>query len=106
MRSSKFASHLNKTETTFFQKIREFRFHPNKGFKLRWDMIIIIFSIYQAFVLPLQFSIPTTFVNIVFFKMLDGIIDYMFFFDILINFRTIYIDPKSEEVISDSRKIC
>ena len=36
----------------------------------------------------------------------DTIIDYMFFIDILINFRTIYVDPKSEQVISDSKKIC
>jgi hypothetical protein len=97
---------LNKTESTLLQKIKDFRFHPNKGFKLRWDLIVIILSIYQAFVLPLQFSIPNTFVDLKFVEVFDVIIDYLFFLDIIINFRTIYIDPKSEEVISDSRKIC
>jgi hypothetical protein len=88
-----------------FQKILKFRFHPNKGFKLRWDLVIIILSVYNAIVLPLQFSLPTSFADHLFFIIGDQIIDILFILDIIINFRTIYIDPKSEEVISDSKKI-
>jgi hypothetical protein len=40
-----------------------------------------------------------------FLDMLDVIIDYVFFADILINFRTIYICPKTESDITDSKKI-
>ena len=37
---------------------------------------------------------------------LDRVIDAMFALDIVTNFRTIYIDARSEQVVSDSKKIC
>lgn len=85
--------------------ILAFRFHPTKGFKLRWDLAIIIFSIYNSFVIPLEFSIPKTFEGVALFTVGDSIIDILFLLDIAINFRTKYIDPKTEELISDSKKI-
>jgi len=34
------------------------------------------------------------------------VIDWLFIADILLNFRTIYIDPRNDTAVSDSKKIC
>ena len=81
-----------------------FRFHPNYGFKLRWDLVVILLSIYNSFLIPLQFAIPET-VNNQFISVFDVVIDYLFVADIFINFRTIYIEPKTESDISDGKMI-
>jgi len=88
------------------QRILKFKFHPNQGFKLYWDLFVIFLSIYNSFVIPLQFSIPDSFTDKPIVSVVDVIIDYLFALDIFINFRTIYIDPKSEEAIRDTKKIC
>jgi CRP-like cAMP-binding protein len=105
-RKRKLSSHLKREEKSFVKRIIDFRFHPNKGFKLRWDLLVIFLSVYNSFVIPLQFSIPDTFKSLDFFEVLDVCIDWLFFLDILIMFRTSYIDLKSEEIISDTKKIC
>ena len=67
-------------------------------------MIVILLSIYNSFLIPLQFAIPASFDN-AFIIILDKLIDSIFILDIFTNFRTIYIDPKSETVIADAKKI-
>ena len=71
---------------------------------MNWDLVIIILSIYNSFVIPLQFAIPDTVQSDV-MKVFDVMIDYVFFVDILINFRTIYICPKTESDILDGKRI-
>ena len=87
------------------KRLKDFRFHPNAGFKLKWDLLVIVLSLYNAFVIPLQFSIPKTFEGAVSIVVFDNIIDIIFYLDIFITFRTQYIDPKSEDLISDSKRI-
>ena len=70
------------------RSILDFRFHPNAGFKLKWDLLVIILSLYNSFVIPLQFSIPGTFDGVTWIVVLDNIIDVCFYFDILITFRS------------------
>jgi|TARA_B110001450_G_C17309799_1_gene354999 hypothetical protein len=67
--------------------------------------LVIILSLYNSFVIPLQFSIPKTFEGVVSIVVFDNIIDIIFYLDIFITFRTQYIDPKSEDLISDSKRI-
>lgn len=70
------------------RKILDFRFHPNAGFKLKWDLLVIILSLFNSFVIPLQFSIPRTFEGVTWIVILDNIIDVCFYFDIVITFRS------------------
>ena len=70
------------------RKILDFRFHPNAGFKLKWDLLVIILSLFNSFVIPLQFSIPRTFEGVTWIGILDNIIDVCFYFDIVITFRS------------------
>ena len=85
-------------------RIIEFRFHPDRGFKLWWDMTVILLSIYNAFVIPLQFSKPELLTHPM-VNIIDHVIDAIFYSDIILNFKTVYIDPKNEEFVSDLKKI-
>ena len=79
-------------------------FRPNDSFKSKWDLIIILFAIFNAFFIPLQVSFddPTLKSNL--FLVINSIIDFFFFIDILVMFRTVYIDSRGDEC-NNSRKM-
>jgi hypothetical protein len=37
----------------------KFKFHPHQGFKIKWDIFIILLSIYNAVLVPLEFAFPS-----------------------------------------------
>jgi hypothetical protein len=86
-------------------KIMAFRFKPNQGFKLYWDLLIILLSIMNSFLLPLQFSLPNTFDNLKNLDIFDSFVDVLFVMDLFFNARTIYVDSKSDEYVYDGRRI-
>ena len=95
----------NRTQKEY--KLVEVSFPPTMlkaqgKYKLRWDIIIIIFSLYQAVVIPLDYFFKSDIFNIPFFRTFDSLVDLFFVVDIIIRFRTTYIDPTSGEEIMDS----
>ena len=67
--------------------------------------MVILLSLYNAILVPLEFAftnLPPSFDAL---NYVDYVIDALFFLDVFLNFRTIYFDPKTEEPISDSKKI-
>lgn len=81
-----------------------FRFHPTKGFKLRWDLLIILLAVVNSFTIPLQFAL-TDLMDNYFVKISDPVVDILFFLDILIMFKTSYLNTQTNEQISDTKKI-
>ncbi len=90
------------------------------GFKACWDWIILLLVIYTAIVTPYvtAFLLHENLKNqhhhyVTLFTrpysnllaILDFIVDIMFIIDIIINFRTTYVDPKNDHVISHPGKI-
>lgn len=75
-----------------WQRIVNFRFTPNKGFKIRWDLFIIFLSIYNSFMIPIQFAMPNTMDRVILVAVIDQIVDVIFAIDIVIMFRTSYQD--------------
>jgi hypothetical protein len=73
--------------------------------RLHWDLIIIIFSVYQAVTVPLDIAFEPDVFNSPTFRTLNSMIDLVFIMDILIRFRTTYIDPISGEEVVDSMLI-
>ena len=70
--------------------------------RLSWDFLIIILSVYQAISIPIAISFePDEFNNPV-FRTFDSLIDLIFLSDIMLRFRTTYIDPISGEEVIDS----
>jgi len=58
----------------------------------RWDSLIIILSIYNAFTIPLDLSFQPAFFKNDFLQIFDSTVDLIFIVDICLMFRTTYID--------------
>lgn len=69
--------------------------------RLAWDLLIIVFSIYQSFTIPIELSFGPDFFNRVEMRTLDSFIDLVFTLDIIFRFRSTYIDPISGEEVID-----
>lgn len=83
----------------------QFLFKPSSPFKIKWDIIIIIFSIWNALEIPFVLAFPFTLKNNPGIEITDNIIDVLFWFDILVNFRTCYIDIKTDTLIDNPKQI-
>jgi hypothetical protein len=70
--------------------------------RLQWDLIIIVFSVYQAFSVPLDIAFEFDYSNSPTIRTINSIIDLVFIMDIIFRFRTTYIDPISGEEVMDS----
>ena len=96
-------------------KATEPTFHPwtikHDSFnKALWDWIVLLLVIYTAIEIPynVAFYLPIK-KKVVFegnpLEIINIIVDFMFIFDIVINFRTTYVSGRGVRVISDPRKI-
>lgn len=70
--------------------------------RLQWDLMIIVFSVYQAFSVPLDIAFEFDYSNSPEVRTANSVIDLMFIMDIIFRFRTTYIDPISGEEVMDS----
>ena len=82
-----------------------FIFKPKDPFKVKWDIFVILLSIWNSFQIPLGFAFPEAFEDKVGYVVSDQIIDLLFMFDILINFRSCYIDSRTDELVEDTKMI-
>ena len=83
----------------------QFKFYPSSPFKIKWDMVVIVLSIWNSISIPFEFAFPESMEGNSSFTVIDYIIDFLFAFDILINFRSIYYDHKTDEPVTDGKKI-
>jgi len=83
-------------------------FTSSSNFIKQWNNFIIILAMYNSMLIPLQ----------IFYKqkahsalvghpitMIDAIVDLLFLIDIIITFRTTYLDPKLSLEVRDPHKI-
>jgi len=70
--------------------------------RLSWDLLIIALSIYQAISIPLSISFAPDVFNSPSVKTWDSLVNLVFMIDIILRFRTTYIDPISGEEVMDS----
>jgi len=76
--------------------------HP---YKVKFDLLIIALSCYNAFSIPLQISYEPAFLETRYFFWVDFVINILFAVDILVNFRSAYTDQKTGEDIMDAKKV-
>jgi len=72
-------------------------FRQNSAAKFKWDMIIIILAIFNSISLP--FTLAFIAEEGVLYRILNILIDLFFVIDILINFRTSFIQPTTGDEI-------
>lgn len=70
---------------------------PNDYFKVKWDMIIMSLSLFNCFSVPLTVAFQPEQFEANLFVYLNFAIDFAFFCDILVTFRTVYIDDQGNE---------
>lgn len=74
----------------------------NDSKRTRWDVLIIILTIYNCFYIPFEiaYTPPVNFV----IEVINSFIDLLFYLDIALNLRTTYMTEEGEEV-TDKKKI-
>jgi hypothetical protein len=89
------------------ERIRHIRFliRGHSKFKLRWDVIIMLLAIFNCFIIPFDVAFEPPFFNTWIFKILNSIIDFIFFLDLIVNFRTTFIHYKTGNEIIEPIEI-
>ena len=65
-----------------------------------WDIFIILLAVYNCFSIPYYFAFEKdSSLKINDYIEIDDLITILFFLDIILNFRTTYLNPKSGEEI-------
>lgn len=85
-------------EITLQSKQKKLIYRPHDTFKLRFDSFIICLVLYNCMFLPIGVAFKPAFLKGVGFRFFDFITDIMFFIDILIHFRTTYVNDIGIEV--------
>lgn len=70
---------------------------PNDYFKVKWDMMIMALSLFNCFSVPLTVAFQPEDFEANIFVYLNFTIDFMFFCDMLVTFRTAFIDDQGNE---------
>ena len=72
----------------------------NSTFRTNWDLFVIILAIYNAVTIPLNIAFDPLALGTPAFQAVDALVDLIFLIDIVLTFRTTFLDPeKGEEVI-------
>ena len=77
---------------------------PTSNFKVKWDLIIIVIALWNSVQIPYDFAFPGDF-DAVGWDIFDYFTDLLFGFDIIMNFRSAYLDSKTDEYVVDPAKI-
>jgi hypothetical protein len=68
-------------------------------YRKRWDIIPIICSIYNAILIPYEFSFGALITNVVLKEVIDSMIDILFVLDMYLSFFTTAQHKKGYEII-------
>lgn len=85
---------------TTANELPRFMIHHNDPRRLNWDLVIIILAVYNCIAIPLNLTFAKGFSNIG-VTVLERIIDVFFIADIILNFRTTYVNPKKNLEITN-----
>lgn len=86
-------------------KKRRWFWRANSQNKIRFDLFIIILAIINWFQIPYVLAFVDLDEQILWLDILNGLIDLWFMLDVLINFRTSYVDESTGNEISNMRLI-
>ena len=75
-------------------------------FKIKWDLFIIILAVFNSVTLPIELSVLPPFMkgnNLL--AVINHLIDLMFFIDILVSFKTTYVNKMTGDEITNKKQI-
>lgn len=78
-------------------------FKYGNSYKVKWDIIVMLLAAWNTFQIPIDVSFkPESFKSSTMFWV-NSFVDLCFFLDILANFRSAYINPKTGEEVRDGK---
>lgn len=77
----------------------------NSLFRTNWDLFVIVLAIYNALSIPLSIAYSPLSLASPEFQATDAIVDFIFLLDIVITFRSTFLDPEKGEEITDPVEI-
>ena len=72
---------------------------------MNWDLLIIVLAIYNCIMIPLNVAFSSDLADSTGIMIVERIIDVLFILDIVLNFRTTYINPKTNIEITTPYKV-
>jgi len=75
----------------------------NQPFRLRWDLFVMVLAIYNCISIPFNASFAPD--AIIWYEIWEGIVDVCFAVDIIINFRTTYVNSQSGLEVNSNWKV-
>lgn len=73
--------------------------------KTQWDLFVMLLATFNVFVIPLDVGFAPESFQTTFFKILNYMIDAFFFLDIIVSFRTTYINERTGAEVRDVKMI-
>ncbi len=80
-------------------------FSHNSKFRMRWDLIVILLALYNCVSIPFEVAFATKLTNHWIMTILNYCVDVIFFLDVILNFRTTFINPKTGTEVIKAKKI-
>lgn len=77
--------------------------HKSK-FRMRWDLVVILLALYNCVSIPFEVAFGNISDHVV-MEIFEYGIDVLFFVDVIFNFRTTYINPKTGTEVISGKKI-
>jgi hypothetical protein len=77
----------------------------NSPFRTNWDLFVIVLAIYNALSIPLSIAYSPLSLASPEFQATDATVDFIFLLDIVLTFRTTFLDPARGEEITDPVEI-
>ena len=77
----------------------KYLFNPLGKWRIRWTLFIMLIVMYSVLSTPFRIAWPTQ--STLAAEVVDYVIDFFFFLDILTNFNTAYIDSRTEALVYD-----
>ena len=72
---------------------------------IKWDLVIIVLAIYNSISIPLGLAFSPPSYEYTWVKVFNYFIDSFFLFDMILQFRTTYVNPITGAEIYDSKMI-
>lgn len=63
--------------------------------KLKWDLAIMVMAVYNCFAIPYQVAFEPSFMDEIYVRIINSLIDICFMIDVVVTFRTTYIHQKT-----------
>lgn len=65
---------------------QKFVFRPTDPFKMRWDIVIMVFSLFNCFAVPIKVCFNPPNMENSLFTTFNYLIDFFFFLDLIVSF--------------------